>query len=228
MRERKLGILGKKVGMTTVFDDDGTAVGVTALQVGPCVVLQKRSTDTNDKGRTDGYVALQLGFDAKPERKINKAEAGHLKAAGGNDKARRFVRELRVSAETAGKFEVGAEVTLADLDLKPGDKVDVAGVSIGKGFQGVIKRHNFGGFHASHDHETYRHGGSIGNRKFPGRVFKGRKMAGQMGNKPVTVQNLKVIQVRPEEGVLLVKGAVPGAKNGYLTVRPAVKKNPVP
>jgi large subunit ribosomal protein L3 len=228
MKERKLGLLGKKVGMTTVYDDDGIARGVTVLQLGPCVVLQKRSTETNDKGKTDGYTALQLGFDEKPERKINKVAAGHLKKAGGLSKARRFVCELRVSSLSADKFEVGQSIGLADLGIKPGDKVDVAGRTIGKGFQGVVRKYSFRGFHKTHAHEVLRHGGSIGCRKFPGRVFKGQKMPGQMGAYNRTTQNIKVVQVRTDENVLLVHGSVPGAKNGYLTVRPAIKKNPLP
>ena len=127
MKERKLGLLGRKVGMTRYFDDNGNSLGVTVLEMGPCVVLTKRTDETNDKGRTDGYVALQLGFDPKPVRKLNKAEKGHAAKAGGEDKARRFVRELRVSKATADKFEIGQEITLADLELNAGDLIDVAG-----------------------------------------------------------------------------------------------------
>jgi len=227
MRERKLGILGRKVGMTRVFDEQGNSIGVTVLEVGPCPVIAKRSKDLNEKGRTDGYTALQLGFDQKPDRKINKAEAGHLKAAGGNEKARRFVRELRVSEETAGKFEVGGEVKISDLGLESGTLVDVTGRSKGKGFQGVFRKFNFAGSIATHgSHEVFRHGGSIGCRKWPGRVFKGRKMPGHMGDKQVTAQNIKVVSVRGEENVLLVQGAIPGARGGYVLVRPAIKKYP--
>ncbi len=228
MKERKLAILGRKIGMTTVFQDNGNAVGVSILELGPCVVSQKRTRDKTAKNRTDGYVALQIGFDPKPERKVNKPLEGHLKAAGGISKARRFLREVRVSEETAAKFDVGQEITIADLGVEPGDKVDVTGKSIGKGFQGVVRKFGFRGFHATHAHEVYRHGGSIGCRKYPGRVFKGRKMPGHMGNKRVTTQNLLVIDVRPEMNALLVRGSVPGAKNGYLMVRPAIKKNPLP
>ena len=228
MKERKLGILGRKVGMTRVYNEAGSALGVTVIELGPCVVLQKRTTGETAKGRTDGYTALQIGFDPKPERKVNEPEKGHVKAAGGVEKARRFVREVRVSEATAGKFEVGSDITLGDLDLSTGDKVDVTGRSIGKGFQGVVRRYGFRGFHATHDHEFLRHGGSIGCRKSPGRVFKGRKMPGHMGNRRVTTQNLKVVQVREEENLLLVHGSVPGAKNGYVLVRAAIKKNPLP
>jgi large subunit ribosomal protein L3 len=229
MKERKLGILGKKLGMTQFYDEKGRAVGATVLELGPCVVLAKRTKATNDKGRTDNYTALQVGFDPKPERKVNQPEAGHLAKAGGKDKARRFVRELRVSEETLARFEVGQEITLADLGFKVGDRIDVVGRSKGRGFQGVMHRWNFAGFRASHGtHEYFRHGGSIGCRKWPGRVFKGRKMPGHMGDRRVTTQNLKVTAVREKEHVLLVDGAVPGPKNGYVLVRPAVKKHPVP
>ncbi len=230
MRERKLGILGKKIGMTRVFDDKRNAIGVTVLELGPCTVLAKRSKETSTKGTTDGYTALQLGFDAKPERKINKPEAGRLEAAGGNDKARRFVRELRVADATSAKFEVGQDISLKDLQLEAGDLIDVTGTSKGRGFQGVMHRFNFSGAAtATHGtHEVFRHGGSIGCRKWPGRVFKGRKMPGHQGDRRVTTQNMRVVQVREEENLLLVDGAVPGAKNGYLIVRPAIKINPNP
>jgi large subunit ribosomal protein L3 len=217
MKERSLGLLGKKLGMTQYFDASGKALGVTAIQLGPCVVLDKR---TQEK---DGYVALVLGFDDKPKRKINKAEAGALKKAGGEDKAKRFVFEIRVSEDVLKQYEIGQEIKLQDLGLNVGDKIDVMGQTIGKGFQGVIKRHHMAGFPGSHGtHEYFRHGGSIGCRKWPGRVFKGRRMPGHMGNKRVTTQNIRVVQVR-EDNVLLVNGSIPGAKNGYLLVRPAVK-----
>jgi large subunit ribosomal protein L3 len=230
MKERKLGILGKKIGMTRVFDESGRALGVTVLEVGPCVVLDKRTKSARESGKSDGYAALKLGFDPKPERKVNRPEAGTLAKAGGVEKARRFVRELRVSEETLAKFEIGNDVTLADLEIAAGDLVDVVGRSKGRGYQGVMHRYNFGGAatktHGTH--EYFRHGGSIGCRKYPGRVFKGRKMPGHMGDRRVTTQNIEVVQVRPEENLLLVNGSVPGAKNGYLIVRPAIKKNPLP
>ena len=224
MKERKLGLLGKKVGMTQIFTEDRKALGVTVVQLGPCVVLKKASVDASG----NKHNALELGFEQKPERKVHKAEAGHLKKAGGLDKARRFVREMRVSAQTLEKYDVGQEISLADLELNPGDLVDVVGTSKGKGFQGVMKRYNFAGFPASHGtSEYYRHGGSIGCRKWPGRVFKGQKMPGQMGSRRVTTQNVKVAEVRAEENILILQGAVPGAKNGYVSIRPAIKKNPV-
>lgn len=227
MKERKLGLLGRKVGMTQFFTEDGRALGVTVLELGPCPVLQKRAKQAAEGHKADGYSALQIGFDPKPERKLNKAEEGHLRKAGGNEKARRLVRELRVSDDTAAKFEVGQDITLADLQIKSGDKVDVVGTSRGRGFAGVMKRHNFAGFRATHGtHEVFRHGGSIGCRKFPGRVWKGQKMPGHYGDERVTTQNLVVVDIRPEENVLIVLGSVPGAKNGYVQVRPAIKLNP--
>lgn len=229
MKERKLGLLGRKVGMTQIYDENGESVGVTVLELGPCTVLTKRRKAPTADERAAGYNALQLGFDPKPARKINKPEAGHLKKAGGEEKARRFVRELRVSDETLGRFEVGQDVTLKDLGLGKGDRVDVTGQSKGKGFQGVMKRWNFAGFRATHGtHEYFRHGGSIGCRKWPGRVFKGRKMPGQLGNERITTQNIKVVEVREDDNVVLVKGSVPGNKGGYILLRPAIKKNPNP
>lgn len=227
MKERKLGILGRKVGMTLVFGEEGRALGVTALELGPCTVLAKRTKAKNENGRSDDYIALQVGFGAQRAKNVNKAEEGHLKAAGGKEKAQRFVWELRVTEETLAKFEVGQVITLKDLGFKAGDFVDVTGRSKGRGFQGVIKRHHFGGFRATHGtHEYFRHGGSIGCRKWPGRVFKGRKMPGHMGDLRVTTQNIRIAQVREEDNVLLVHGSVPGAKNGYIVVRPAIKFNP--
>ncbi|MEL6547270.1 MAG: 50S ribosomal protein L3, partial [Myxococcota bacterium] len=183
----------------------------------------------DEKGRTDGYTALQLGFDKKPARKLNKPESGLYKDIGGDEAARRFVREMRVSEETLAKHDVGSEIGLADVEWNVGEKVDVTGTSKGRGFAGVMKRWNFAGFPATHGtHEYFRHGGSIGCRKWPGRVFKGRKMPGHYGNKRITTQNIKIVQVRTDENLLLIKGAVPGPKNSYVMVRPAIKKNPLP
>ena len=204
--------------MTQVFGEDGVCTGVTVLELGPCKVVAKRTVDK------DGYNALALGFGALKANKVSKPLAGTLKAAGGVDSARRHVVELRVTSETAAKFEVGQDVALADLGLEAGQKVDVTGTSKGKGFQGVMKRHNFGGFRATHGtHEYFRHGGSIGCRKWPGRVYKGRKMPGQMGDRRVTTQNVRIVQVRTDDNVLLLEGSVPGTKEGLIMVRPAIK-----
>jgi large subunit ribosomal protein L3 len=229
MRERKLGLLGKKIGMTQVFDDEGRALGVTVIEMGPCLVMNKRTKAANKKGRTDGYTALQLGFDKKRERSTNKPEQGIAKALGGPDKARRFVREMRTNEENVAKFEVGAEIGLKDMGWTKGQLVDVAGRTKGKGFQGVFRRYGFKGFNASHGtHEYFRHGGSIGCRKWPGRVIKGRRMPGHMGDDNVTTQNVQIAAVRENDNLLLLLGSVPGAKGSYVTVRPAIKKNPLP
>lgn len=229
MKERKLGLLGKKLGMTQVWSESGERIGVTAIELGPCLVINKRTKTTNAKCRSDGYCAFQLGFDPKPARTLKKPESGLYRDIGGDDAARRFIRELRVSDETLAKHEVGQEISLADLEWNSGELVDVTGRSKGRGFAGVMKRHNFAGFPATHGtHEYFRHGGSIGCRKWPGRVFKGRKMPGHYGDKRITTQNIEIVQIRPEDNVILVRGAVPGAKNAYVLVRPAIKKNPLP
>lgn len=199
--------------MTQIFGDDGSMVPVTVIQAGPCVVVQKKETTK------DGYSALQLGFGSKKSQRVNKPAQGHMAKAGKG--AFEVLREFRL--EDVSKYEVGQEVKLSEL-FKAGDKIDVAGTSKGRGFSGVIKRWGFAGFPASHGtHEYFRHGGSIGNRSFPGRVFKGKKMAGHWGNERISVQNLEVVGIRPGGDLLLVKGAVPGAKRGVLLIWKAVK-----
>lgn len=228
MKERKLGLIGRKLGMTQIFDTEGKAIGVTILEMGPNLVMNKRTKATNKNGRTDGYTALQVGFGAKAERLLSSPEKGVLKALGGNDKARRYVRELRVSEETLSKFEVGAEITIKDLDLKAGDLIDAMGITKGKGFQGVVRRYKFAGFNSSHGtHEYFRHGGSIGCRKWPGRVIKGRRMPGHMGDDRVTTQNVRIAEIREDLNVIMVHGSVPGGKNAVIMLRPAIKKNPI-
>lgn len=223
-RERQMGLLGKKVGMTRVFTADGRSVGVTVVELGPCLVLGKRTKAKGENGRADGYGALRLGFDDKAERKVGKTEEGTLAKVGGKPKARVFVREMRVDDGTLGKFEVGQEITLKDVAWQPGQLVDVMGISKGAGFQGVFARYHFSGHNATHGtHEYFRHGGSIGNRKWPGRVMKGRRMPGHQGNERVTVQNIELVQVREDDNVVLVWGSVPGPKNGYVIIRPAIK-----
>lgn len=207
------GLIGKKIGTTQVFAADGTVVPVTVIQTGPCVVVQKK------EALRDGYDAVQLGFGAKKPQRVNKALQGHMRRAGKG--AFQVLREFR--SEDVSKFEVGQEIKVADV-FKAGDRIDVAGTSKGRGYTGVIKRWGFSGFPASHGtHEYFRHGGSIGNRSFPGRVFKGKKMAGQWGNERASVQNLEVVDVRAEDHVLLVKGSVPGPKRGVVVVRRSVK-----
>jgi large subunit ribosomal protein L3 len=206
----KLGLIGKKLGMTQVFGQGGELVPVTVILAGPCTVVQKRTT------ATDGYEAVQLGFGEQKAQRMTKAEREHRKKAG---KMVGTLREFRGGEA----LELGAEVKVADL-FKEGDRVDVTGVSKGRGYQGVVKRHGFSGFPATHGtHEYFRHGGSIGNRTHPGRIFKNKRMAGQMGAERVTAQNLSVVAVRADDNLLLVLGAVPGARNGLVLVRPAVK-----
>lgn len=210
------GLLGKKIGMTQVFNPDGSLIAVTALEIGPCVVVQKR---TQEK---DGYTALQLGFDEKPERKANRPEAGHFAKAKTTPK--RVLKEFRVSAEVAEKFEIGQVLGLDSL--APGDIVDLTGTSKGKGFAGVMKRYGFHGAKSTHGvHEVFRHGGSLGQNMTPGRVMKGKKMAGHQGNSQVTVQNIEVIRVFVQDNLVFVKGPVPGGRNSVVSLRQAIKKS---
>jgi large subunit ribosomal protein L3 len=201
------GILGKKLGMTQVFDPEtGAVTPVTVIQAGPCPVVQVRTRDL------DGYDAVQLAFDPVAERKLSKPERGHLTKFGVGS-YRRLV-EFRGAIDGAVEGESVTVETFA-----PGDKVKVAGIGIGKGFQGTIKRHNFGSGPRSHGSHNIRKPGSIGASATPSRVFKGIKMAGRMGGKRVTQLGLTVFQVDPENNLLLVKGAVPGPKNGLVEVR---------
>lgn len=207
------GLIGKKIGMSQLFDDTGNVIPVTVVETGPCVVVQKK-----DVAR-DGYSALQLGFGKQKNQRVNRPLRGHMaKAEKGSF---RVLREFRV--DDVSGYEVGQELTVTDL-VQPGDLVDVTGTSKGRGFAGVMKRWDFGGFSRTHGtHEYFRHGGSIGNRSYPGKVFKGKRMAGHWGNERVSIQNLRVVEVRPEQNLLLVKGAVPGANGGLVLVRRAVK-----
>jgi large subunit ribosomal protein L3 len=207
------GLIGKKLGMTQFYNADGNVIPVTVIETGPCVVVQKK-----EAGR-DGYTALQVGFGSKKSQRVNKALQGHMAKAGKG--AFEVLREFRL--DDVSQYAVGQEIKVADL-FKPGDLIDVSGTSKGHGFSGVIKRWSFGGFPGSHGtHEYFRHGGSIGNRSYPGRVRKGKKMAGHWGDEQVSVQNLEVVDVRPEQNLMLVRGAVPGAKRGVVVVRRAAK-----
>lgn len=208
-----IGLVGRKIGMTQMFDKDGRQIPVTVLEAGPCYV-----TDLKTEER-DGYTAVQLGFDPVPERKINRAEAGHLKK--GKAPSLRHLREIRT--EDVEGLELGQEIAVDNFEV--GDFVDVEGVSKGRGFQGVVKRHHFKGGEAAHGAKFGRESGSIGQGSaFPSRVPKGRKMAGQMGNESVTVQNLKVLKIDKDNNLLVVQGAVPGANRRFLLVRTALKK----
>jgi large subunit ribosomal protein L3 len=207
------GLIGKKIGMTQFYNSDGNVVPVTLIETGPCVVVQKKESVK------DGYNALQVGFGRKKSQRVNKPEQGHMAKAGRG--AFEVLKEFRL--EDVSQYEVGQEIKAVDL-FKAGDRVDVSGTSKGHGFTGVIKRWSFGGFPGSHGtHEYFRHGGSIGNRSFPGRVRKGKKMAGHWGNERISVQNLEVVDIRPEANLILIKGAVPGGKQGIVVVRQAVK-----
>ena len=206
------GLIGKKLGMTSIYDDNGAAVPVTVLEVGPCVVVQRK-----DQAR-DGYSAVQLGYAEQKEQRLNKPKLGHYKKAG--VEAKRVLREFRVTADT--------DVAIGDVvDVSAFEEVnfvDVVATGKGRGFQGVVKRYDFGGGRASHGGGWLRRTGSIGMCEFPGRVFKGKKMPGHMGSKRVTTQNLRVMQVRADENLILVKGSIPGANGGIVTVKEALKK----
>jgi large subunit ribosomal protein L3 len=198
------GIIGKKVGMTRIFDERGRNIPVTVIEAGPCYVTQIKTDDT------DGYTAVQVGFDEVREKLITKPELGHLKGAG---KVLRTLKEFRL--EEVNDLKVG-DVINVDIFQK-GDIVAVTGKSKGKGFQGTMKRHNFHGGPASHGQkDRLRAPGSIGAGSSPSRVWKGMKMSGQMGNETVTVRNIEVVEIRPEKNILLVKGSVPGSRNGIV------------
>jgi large subunit ribosomal protein L3 len=205
------GILGKKIGMTQIFRPDGQVVPVTLLKAGPCMVVQRKTP------ATDGYDAVQLGLleFVKPAR-INKPSAGHLKKAG--VEGAKFIREFKLASGN-GDLKAGDKV-LVD-QFKPKDKVDVVGISKGRGFAGLVKRHHFRGGEGSHGSMFHRAPGSIGASSFPSRVMPGMRMAGHMGHAQVTVRNLEVIDVDTEDNVLAVKGAVPGPNGGYVVVRRA-------
>jgi len=209
-----LGIIGKKVGMTQIFDQDGNCIPVTVVQAGPCFV-----TDIKTKER-DRYSAVQLGYQEVPERKLTLPQRGHLKKA--EVKPLKVLREFRVPEDSMADLSLGQEV---DVSLfKPGDYVDVTGTSKGKGFTGVMKRHNFRGTKATHGtHEYFRHGGSIGGC-VPAHTVKGRKMPGRSGAARVTLQNVEVVQVRDSEHLLMIKGGLPGARNSLVLIRKAIKK----
>lgn len=204
---KTIGILGKKIGMTRVYDELGFAIPVTVVEAGPCTVLQVKTV------AGEGYNAIQLGFGAKKPSRVNKPLAGHFKKAGAGGFY--HVREFRV--ENPEEFEVGQQLPL-DTICKIGEMVDVQGKSKGLGFQGVVRRHGFKGGRSTHGSMFHRAPGSIGCSAWPSRVIKGKKMPGRMGNDTVLKKNITVIDVRPEENVVLLKGSVPGAKNGLLKI----------
>ena len=206
------GILAKKIGMTQVFEESGNLVPVTVLQAGPMVVVQKKTVET------DGYNAIVVGFGEINEKNVNKPRKGQFKKA--NASYKRYLREFKV--EDVEKYNLGDEITAEIMDGV--EFVDVIGTSKGKGTQGVIKRHGFGRGRESHGSKFHRMPGGMGAATWPGKVFKGHRMMGRMGNERVTVQNLKVVKVDKENGIILIKGAVPGPKKGLITVRKAIKK----
>ena len=211
-----LGLLGRKLGTTQIFAEDGTVTSVTVIEAGPCTVVGKRTQDKH------GYSALQLGFEKKRAKLVRKPEAGFYAKAGVEPP--RVVREFRLPAEVVDQYEVGQDLSAKDI-FEAGTKVDVSGTSKGRGFAGVIKRHNFHGAgsvgHGTHEYK--RHGGSIGMNMTPGRTLANQKMAGQYGNRRSTVLSLKVARVMEDEGLVLVEGGVPGPPGSLVSVRKAVK-----
>lgn len=212
------GLIGKKVGMTQVYDEKGVLIPVTVVQAGPCVVTDVKTVER------DGYRAFQLGFGERKAKNVSKARAGHLAKAGvTGEKLPSVLREIRM----AEGDEAPALGSVLKADVFSADEyLDVIGTIKGRGFQGVVRRYRFGGGRASHGGVWTRRTGSIGCREWPGNVIKGKRMPGHMGNVPRTIQNLKIVRVMAEDNVLLVKGAVPGANGGILLIRSAIKKQP--
>ena len=207
------GILGRKLGMTQIFDETGAVIPVTIIEAGPCFVTQVRTPER------DGYSAIQLGFEEVRPKRLTQGELGHLKKH--NLPPLRILREIRV--EDPSQYREGQQITVEIF--QPGEKVDVTGTSKGRGFQGGVKRHGFRGGPKTHGQsDRLRAPGAIGSGTTPGRVYKGTRMAGHMGNARVTVQNLQVIRVYPEQNLIAVRGAVPGPKNGLLIIRSARKQ----
>jgi large subunit ribosomal protein L3 len=205
-------ILGRKIGMTNVFSAEGKLVPVTVLQVGPCVITQVKNKEV------DGYTAIQLGFDERPFEKLNKPVAGHLKKAG--DKGFKVLREFR--ADNVDEMEAGMTLNIDMFTV--GDRVNVSGISKGRGFQGAIKRHGFSRGPETHGCRNHRKPGSIGNSAWPGKVIKGKKMPGHMGVDKKTIKNLTIVDIRHDDNLLLVKGPVPGCKTGLIEVHTTDKK----
>lgn len=201
------GMIGKKLGMTRIFDEKGNDVQVSVIQTGPCFVTEIRTKDRH------GYDALQLGFEEKRDKSVKQPERGHFKKSG--VKPMRYLREFRTF--DVSKFKLG-DVIKADI-FQVGEEVKVIGISKGKGFQGVVKRHHFGGGPVSHGQSDRRRApGSVGGSSYPSRVFKGTRMAGQMGNERVTVRNLKIVRVDVENNIVMVRGGIPGARNGMVLI----------
>jgi large subunit ribosomal protein L3 len=209
-----VGLIGKKLGMTQIFDENGKVIPVTVVEAGPCPVLDIRKQDSH------GYSALQVGFGKKKAKNVSKAVLGHLAKSQNAENPPSVIKEIRLLEDSSK--ELGDTLTAGIFEA--GSYVDVTGTTKGKGFQGVVKRYNFGGGRASHGGDWTRKPGSIGMCEFPGEVYKGRKMPGQTGNVQRTIMGLQVVQVRSDENILLIKGAVPGYKGGIVTIRTAKKK----
>jgi large subunit ribosomal protein L3 len=214
-----MGLLGRKVGMTQIFNTDGTVLPVTVVETGPCTVLQVKTAAGND-----GYNAIQLGFDSKRDSITTKADRGHAKKAGGEEaKVSRFIAEIRVSADAAAAHTAGQQLTAGQV-FKVGERVDVIGTSKGRGFGGVMRSHHFKGFERGHGaHEYFRHGGSIGTRLTPGMTLAGKKMPGQLGNARTTVQRIEVVRIDEARNLVFIRGGVPGPDGGFVTLRQSVK-----
>ena len=209
----KIGLLGRKIGMTRVYDASGKATPVTVIDAGGNTILQIKTQEQ------DGYNAVQVGFDSQKESRVPKPLLGHFKKA--NAEAKKFIREFRLPDGT----RLDGDLNLSVDQFEVGEFVDVIGRSKGKGFQGVVKKHGFAGQPAAHGSKMHRRNGAIGNRSTPGRVWRNMGMPGHMGDDRVTIQNLRIVQVRPEENIILVCGAVPGSNGSYVVVRPAKKKS---
>lgn len=205
------GLIGKKLGMTQIFDDEGRRIPVTVVEAGPCIVIQKKTV------AKDGYNAIQVGFAARDAARANRSLVGHCKAAAQG--AFRYLRELRI--DNIDQYNIGDTIS-ADI-FSVGEIIDVTGTSIGKGYQGVVKRWGFKGGRSTHGSRFHRAPGSIGCSATPARVFKNKKMPGQMGNERVTVQKLKIARVDASDNLLLIKGAIPGSENGLVVIRNSVK-----
>src|SRR5881394_192266 len=205
-----IGLLGQKIGMTSVYDANGRMRPVTVIAAGDNVLLRRITAEN------DGYSAVKVGFDVQKESRVTKALLGEFKAAGSEPK--KLMKEFRLKADAPE-----GEINLSVTQFQPGDFVDVTGRSKGKGFQGVMKKHNFHGQGAAHGSKTHRRIGAVGNRSTPGRIWKNQGMPGHLGDERVTVQNLQVMQVREADNIILISGAVPGASGSYVIVRPAIK-----
>jgi len=211
----RMQLIGNKIGMTQVFDEGGVVIPVTVLKVGPCFVIRKKNV------ASDGYSALVIGYEDAKEKNVRKSEHGLFQQA--NIAPKRILKEIRVTPEELDSYDIGQELK-TDL-FKKGEFLDITAKSKGRGFTGVMKRHRMAGAKSSHGtHEYFRHGGSIGSSAYPARVFRGQKMAGRFGGTQVTIQNLRIVDVRPKENILLIKGTIPGPNRDYIFVSQAVKK----